>query len=224
MGCSPTGGVQVRAGGVSLALPTSLVAVRAPAAAVPVPAAAAGTAAAGTVTTSTPGAARTRRGHLGGDGLALPAQGQRRRARAGDTVRFKRGGDWSGNPEAQGQRHGRRPGSSPSSRTARGRTRGSYRRRIYRLRGDGGLYVRVAGLRASGCRWAGFEVRGTQRAGRRALRPRTSPACSSSAPATRQDERADANNRMSVNDKGGDNDSGAFGVLLNGDDNLVFGT
>ena len=28
---------------------------------------------------------------------------------------------------------------------------------------------------------------------------------------------------MSVNDKGGDNDSGAFGVLLNGDDNLVVG-
>ncbi|MFC5829727.1 NosD domain-containing protein [Nonomuraea insulae] len=89
-----------------------------------------------------------------------------------------------------------------------------------------GDHWRVSGLRASGCRWAGFlldgdsnELNGVQ-ADRNVAGVYVTPAGSRN---TIRDSVLTDNNRMSVNDEGGDNDSGAFGVLLNGDDNVVTG-
>ncbi|GAB2921683.1 right-handed parallel beta-helix repeat-containing protein [Nonomuraea fastidiosa] len=89
-----------------------------------------------------------------------------------------------------------------------------------------GDYWRISGLRASGCRWAGFRLDGRRielsgvKADRNIAGVMVAPSGSHN---TIRDSVLTDNNRMSVNDSGGDNDSGAFGVLLNGDDNLVTG-
>ncbi|MEV0389476.1 right-handed parallel beta-helix repeat-containing protein [Nonomuraea sp. NPDC050643] len=89
-----------------------------------------------------------------------------------------------------------------------------------------GNHWRVSGLRASGCRWAGFEVGGDSneligvQADRNIAGVHVTPSGSRN---TVRDSVLTDNNKMSVNDDGGDNDSGAFGVLLNGDDNVVTG-
>ena len=83
--------------GMFLAVPTPLVAVRVPAAAVPVPAAATGTAAAGTVYYVD---SRGGKDSASGTSEATAWRSLHRvnavELRAGDTVRFKRGGDWQG--------------------------------------------------------------------------------------------------------------------------------
>ncbi|MFG1706150.1 NosD domain-containing protein [Nonomuraea sp. M3C6] len=89
-----------------------------------------------------------------------------------------------------------------------------------------GNHWRISGLRASGCRWSGFEIGGdgNELVGVQADRNIAGVFVTPSG--SRNTIRASVltdNNRMSVNDDGGDNDSGAFGVLLNGDDNLVTG-
>jgi hypothetical protein len=87
-----------------------------------------------------------------------------------------------------------------------------------------GNYWRVTGLRASGCRWAGFEVGGDHnelagiQADKNVAGVWVTPSGSRN---TVRDSTLTDNDKMSVDDEGGDNDSGAFGVLLNGDDNLV---
>ncbi|MEV4570071.1 NosD domain-containing protein [Nonomuraea sp. NPDC049419] len=89
-----------------------------------------------------------------------------------------------------------------------------------------GDHWRISGLRASGCRWAGFQLAGRRielsdvQADRNIAGVLVTPSGSHN---TIRDSVLSDNNRMSVNDSGGDNDSGAFGVLLNGDDNLVTG-
>ncbi|MEV4224322.1 MULTISPECIES: right-handed parallel beta-helix repeat-containing protein [unclassified Nonomuraea] len=89
-----------------------------------------------------------------------------------------------------------------------------------------GNHWKVSGLRASGCRWAGFRVEGDHNtlsgveADRNIAGAVIAP---TGARNTVRDSTFTANNRMSIADKGGDNDSGAFGILLNGDDNLVTG-
>ncbi|MEV4168326.1 right-handed parallel beta-helix repeat-containing protein [Nonomuraea sp. NPDC049709] len=89
-----------------------------------------------------------------------------------------------------------------------------------------GNHWRISGLRASGCRWSGFEVGGDSnelagvQADRNIAGVFVTPSGSRN---TIRDSVLTDNNRMSVNDDGGDNDSGAFGVLLNGDDNVVTG-
>ena len=89
-----------------------------------------------------------------------------------------------------------------------------------------GDHWRISGLRASGCRWAGFRLDGRRielsgvKADRNIAGVMVAPSGSHN---TIRDSVLTDNNRMSVNDEGGDNDSGAFGVLLNGDDNLVTG-
>ncbi|GAA3547994.1 right-handed parallel beta-helix repeat-containing protein [Nonomuraea rosea] len=89
-----------------------------------------------------------------------------------------------------------------------------------------GSHWRISGLRASGCRWSGFEVGGDSnelsgvQADRNIAGVFVTPSGSRN---TIRDSVLTGNNRMSVNDSGGDNDSGAFGVLLNGDDNVVTG-
>ncbi|MCK2216053.1 right-handed parallel beta-helix repeat-containing protein [Actinomadura sp. ATCC 31491] len=87
-----------------------------------------------------------------------------------------------------------------------------------------GDHWRIGGLRASGCRWAGFRVegRGNQLSGVQADRNIAGVQVIGSRNIVR-DSVLTGNDRMSVNDVGGDNDSGAFGVLLNGDDNVVAG-
>ncbi|RVX40204.1 parallel beta helix pectate lyase-like protein [Nonomuraea polychroma] len=89
-----------------------------------------------------------------------------------------------------------------------------------------GAYWRVSGLRASGCRWAGFQIDGdhNELSGVQADRNIAGVFVTASGSRnTVRDSVLTDNNRMSVNDDGGDNDSGAFGVLLNGDDNVVTG-
>ncbi|WP_246147758.1 NosD domain-containing protein [Nonomuraea turkmeniaca] len=89
-----------------------------------------------------------------------------------------------------------------------------------------GDHWRVGGLRASGCRWAGFQIDGDNNvlAGVQADRNIAGVFVTASGSRnTIRDSVLTDNNRMSVNDDGGDNDSGAFGVLLNGDDNVVTG-
>ncbi|MFC7587095.1 right-handed parallel beta-helix repeat-containing protein [Nonomuraea antimicrobica] len=89
-----------------------------------------------------------------------------------------------------------------------------------------GNHWRIGGLRASGCRWAGFQIDGDSnvlagvQADRNIAGVFVTP---SGARNTIRDSVLTGNNRMSVNDRGRDNDSGAFGVLLNGDDNVVTG-
>ncbi|MGW3342274.1 hypothetical protein ACWDA3_03155 [Nonomuraea rubra] len=89
-----------------------------------------------------------------------------------------------------------------------------------------GNHWAISGLHASNCRWAGFRLDGDNnelsgiKADRNIAGVFVSPSGSRN---TIRDSVLTDNNRMSVNDDGGDNDSGAFGVLLNGDDNVVTG-
>jgi hypothetical protein len=141
--------------------------------------------------------------------------------RAGDTVRFKRGSDWPGALRLRGK------GSPASPISIEPYGRGT----APRISGRGaacvvitGLYVRVVGLRAGNCQWAGFVVIGDHNElnGVHADHNVTGVHFGGAYNILRNSVLSD-NDRMSVNDKGGDNDSGAFGVLLNGDDNLVVG-
>lgn len=139
----------------------------------------------------------------------------------GDVVNLKRGGSWTG----------------PLTITAKGTKANPITIRAYgsgatpKISGDSddcvvikGNYVRVIGVRASGCRWAGFELGGDHNelagvvADHNIAGVLVTPSGSRN---TIRDSVLSSNNKMSVNDEGGDNDSGAFGVLLNGDDNLV---
>ncbi|MEU4836530.1 right-handed parallel beta-helix repeat-containing protein [Streptosporangium sp. NPDC023615] len=87
-----------------------------------------------------------------------------------------------------------------------------------------GSYVRVAGVRASNCQWSGFEVAGNRNELDRVIADRNITGVHFiGAHNVLKNAVLNDNDRMSVNDEGGDDDSGAFGVLLNGDDNLVTG-
>ncbi len=141
------------------------------------------------------------------------------RLRPGDVVRLRRGSSWRG----------------PLTLTARG----TEARRISvepygkgpapKISGNdadcvviSGSYLRVTGVRASDCQWAGFEVGGSHNELDGVLADRNVSGVHIIG--TRNVVRNSVltrNDRMSVNDSGGDNDSGAFGVLLNGDDNLI---
>lgn len=141
--------------------------------------------------------------------------------RPGDTVAVKRGGSFRG-PLTLSAR-----GTAASPITVKAYGKGALPRISGRtascvvVEGD---HWHISGLRASGCPWAGFEIKGRHNvlsgveADRNVAGVSVTPAASRN---TIRDSRFTDNNRMSVNDKGGDNDSGAFGILLNGDDNLV---
>ncbi|MFD1831311.1 hypothetical protein ACFSJS_16825 [Streptomyces desertarenae] len=143
--------------------------------------------------------------------------------RPGDTVSFRRGQSWTGRLVVS--RSG--TATSPLSVTAHG----DGARPVI---GGGavecvlliGSYVRVSGLRATGCAWAGFEIRGDHnlldsvRADKNVAGVVITEGASFNT--VRAGELVD-NNEMSVNDPGGENDSGAFGILLNGDDNTITG-
>ncbi|MFF4986834.1 hypothetical protein ACFY19_06575 [Streptosporangium saharense] len=140
--------------------------------------------------------------------------------RPGDVVRLKRGGDWRGPLRLGAKGTAERPvvvepygkGSAP------------------RIGGEGaescvvvgGSHVRVTGVRASGCRWAGFAVTGDNNELDGVLADRNAAGVNFvGSRNVLKNSVLTRNDRMSVNDNGGDNDSGAFGVLLNGDDNLI---
>ncbi|GAA3191529.1 right-handed parallel beta-helix repeat-containing protein [Nonomuraea roseoviolacea subsp. carminata] len=139
----------------------------------------------------------------------------------GDAVSLKRGSRWTGTLTLSAKGTAARPivvqpyGKGPLA------TISGEEGNCVVVSGD---HWRVSGLRASGCLWAGFEVAGdgNHLAGVRAdhnvagvwITP------TGSRNVVRDSVLAD-NDKMSVNDDTPDNDSGAFGILLNGDDNLV---
>ncbi|HSA52931.1 MAG TPA: hypothetical protein VLH10_22830, partial [Yinghuangia sp.] len=87
-----------------------------------------------------------------------------------------------------------------------------------------GAYWLIADLRATDCGWAGFEIQGHHTTLDRIRADNSVVGVSITGDAHHNTVRDSAlvdNNRMSVNTPGGDDDSGAFGVLLNGDDNLI---
>lgn len=141
--------------------------------------------------------------------------------RPGDTVRLRRGSSWSGPLTLGAKGTAARPvtvepyGAGPAPK----------------ISGTGadcvvirGSYVRVAGVRASNCRWAGFEVGGSRNELDGVLADRNvSGVQIIGTHNVVRNSVLTRNDRMSVDDSGGDDDSGAFGVLLNGDDNLVVG-
>ncbi|MFI6813670.1 hypothetical protein ACIBG7_14715 [Nonomuraea sp. NPDC050328] len=136
----------------------------------------------------------------------------------GDAISFRRGGSWEGALTLAAKGTAARPlvvqaygeGASP------------------KITGDcvtvSGDHWRISGLRASNCRWAGFELggNGNELTGVHADRNIAGVHIIGSRNVVR-DSKLIRNDRMSVNTEGGDDDSGAFGVLLNGDDNLITG-
>ncbi|GAA3804610.1 right-handed parallel beta-helix repeat-containing protein [Sphaerisporangium flaviroseum] len=145
------------------------------------------------------------------------------RLRPGDTLLFKRAGRWKGTLELRGR------GTAARRIVVAAYGKGP-RPKISGRAGDcvvvKGAYYRISELRASDCGWGGFRIDGrhndlwdvyadhnvagvwvTERGGRNVIR----------------NSQMVGNDRMSVNDGEPDNDSGAFGVLLNGDDNRVIG-
>ncbi|MFI6480780.1 hypothetical protein ACIBH1_22830 [Nonomuraea sp. NPDC050663] len=136
----------------------------------------------------------------------------------GDAISFRRGGSWNGALTLAAKGTAARPivvqaygtGKAPKITGA-----------CVSVSGD---HWRISGLRATKCDWAGFEISGRRNhlvgvladgniAGVHVIGSRN----------VVRDSRLTGNDRMSVNTEGGDDDSGAFGVLLNGDDNLVTG-
>lgn len=139
--------------------------------------------------------------------------------RPGDVVLLRRGGSWKGPLRLGARGTAARPISvEPYGKGPAPRISGTDDDCVVLS----GSHLLVAGVRASNCRWSGFELGGSHNELNGVLADRNvagvhvigSHNVIRNSVLTR-------NNRMSVNDSGGDNDSGAFGVLLNGDDNLV---
>ncbi|GAA4920200.1 right-handed parallel beta-helix repeat-containing protein [Nonomuraea thailandensis] len=141
----------------------------------------------------------------------------------GDTVAFKRGGSFTGPLKLEANGTAAQPitvkayGSGPLAKIS-----GTDDDCVV-VNGD---HWKISGLRASNCRWAGFELGGDSNELSRVEADRNIAGVFVTPTGSRntiRDSVLTDNNRMSVNDDGGDNDSGAFGVLLNGDDNVVTG-
>ncbi|NUP00335.1 MAG: hypothetical protein HOV97_10915 [Nonomuraea sp.] len=139
----------------------------------------------------------------------------------GDTISFKRGSSFTGPLTLTAKGTAARPiviqahGAGPLARISGGEGACVLVK---------GAYWRIGGLRASKCGWAGFELAGHHveltgvQADGNVAGVWVTPSGSRN---TVRDSTLTGNAKMSVNDEGGDNDSGAFGVLLNGDDNLI---
>ncbi|MFC6080624.1 right-handed parallel beta-helix repeat-containing protein [Sphaerisporangium aureirubrum] len=151
------------------------------------------------------------------------ARAGERALRPGDTLLLRRGGRWKGTLELKGKGTAARP-------VVVGAYGSGARPRI--TSGDDdcvvvtGSYIRVSELRASRCGWAGFRVEGRHNdlwdvyADRNVTGVWITPG---GARNVLRNSQVAGNDRMSVDDDAPDNDSGAFGVLLNGDDNRVVG-
>ncbi|MFE2747724.1 hypothetical protein ACFXKX_25875 [Streptomyces scopuliridis] len=143
----------------------------------------------------------------------------------GDTVAFRRGESWNGSLTLS--RSG--TAAAPITVTAYGDAAaptpviGGAVTNCVTVQGS---YWTVTALRATGCDWAGFEIRGSHNTLRSVTADRNVAGVSITEGAgfnTLRDSEMIDNNKMSVNTPGGYDDSGAFGVLLNGDDNTVTG-
>ncbi|MFE3450020.1 hypothetical protein ACFXJ8_13905 [Nonomuraea sp. NPDC059194] len=141
----------------------------------------------------------------------------------GDTVNLKRGGSWSETLTLAAKGSAARPiVLQPYGKGAAPKLGGQEQPCVV----ISGNYWRVTGIRASNCQWSGFEINGDGNelvgvaADRNIAGVHIGPGGSRN---TVKDSTLAGNNRMSVDDDGGDNDSGAFGVLVNGDDNLITG-
>ncbi len=141
----------------------------------------------------------------------------------GDTLLFRRGGTWSGTLTL-----------SATGTAAHPITVGAYgkgaRPKITGTEGNcvriTGSYWEVTALRASRCQWAGFELVGDHNTLRDVHADDNIAGVmvtENSSHNVIRDSTMAGNDRMSVNDEEPDNDSGAFGVLLNGDYNVVMG-
>ncbi|MEO3807586.1 hypothetical protein ABGB17_01140 [Sphaerisporangium sp. B11E5] len=143
--------------------------------------------------------------------------------RPGDTLLLRRGRRWTGTLELSGKGTAARP-------IVVGAYGSGARPRITATGDDcvvvAGSYFRVSELRASRCGWAGFRVEGRYNdlwdvyADRNVTGVWFTP---DGARNVLRGSQMRGNDRMSVDDDQPDNDSGAFGVLLNGDDNRVVG-
>ncbi|MDR8411920.1 right-handed parallel beta-helix repeat-containing protein [Nonomuraea sp. 3-1Str] len=141
----------------------------------------------------------------------------------GDAISVKRGSRWTGTLTLSAEGTAARPivvqpyGQGPLA------TISGQEGNCVVVSGD---HWRVSGLRASRCQWAGFEVGGDGnhlvgvQADRNIAGIWITPTGSRNVV---RDSTLKDNDRMSVNDDAPDNDSGAFGILVNGDDNLVTG-
>ncbi|GII63841.1 hemolysin [Sphaerisporangium krabiense] len=147
----------------------------------------------------------------------------RARLRPGDALLFRRGGRWKGTLTLSGEGTAARP-----------ITAGSYGEgpRPVITGGEeacvvlGGARWRVSDLRATSCGWAGFRLEGRHNDLWDVLADHNVAGVwvtETGAHNLIRDSHIAENNRMSVDDDVPDNDSGAFGVLLNGDDNRVIG-
>ena len=138
-----------------------------------------------------------------------------------DQILFKRGGSWSGTLELSSSGSTDHPivvGAYGSG--ALPKIGGPVLNCVYVTGSD----IFIGDLRASGCNWAGFELGGsgivldTVQADNNVVG--VSIRDESSWNEIRWSTLVD-NNKMSVDDPAPDNDSGAFGVLVNGDDNKI---
>lgn len=145
----------------------------------------------------------------------------------GDVVLFKRGGSWNGTLTLS------RSGTATSPITVDAYGDGA----LPLIGGDvtncvmvSGSYWVISDVRASNCNWAGFELKGSHNLLDSVQADNNVAGVSiedDSAFNIVQWNKLIDNNKMSVNTKGApgtreaDDDSGAFGVLLNGDDNLI---
>ncbi|MEJ3746027.1 hypothetical protein WEI85_22385 [Actinomycetes bacterium KLBMP 9797] len=139
----------------------------------------------------------------------------------GDVVRFKRGGSWSGTLTLA------RSGAAGSPITV-----DAYGSGALPLIGGtvtncvtvSGSYWVINNIRASGCNWAGFEFHGHHNLVDSVQADNNVVGVSivdTSHHNTVRWSRLVDNNKMVEGTNGDDDDSGAFGVLLNGDDNLI---
>jgi hypothetical protein len=139
----------------------------------------------------------------------------------GDTVNFKRGSSFTGPLTLSAK------GTAAKPIVVRAYGKGKPARitgRTSACVAITGNYWHVSGLRASQCQWAGFEISGDGNVLSDVEADHNVTGVSithSGARNTVRNSKIIDNNRMSVNDKGGDDDSGAFGILLNGDDNFI---
>ncbi len=139
----------------------------------------------------------------------------------GDTVRFKRNGSWTGTLTLS------RSGTAASPITVDAYGNGALPvvgGNVTNCVTVSGSYWVINNLRASGCGWAGIEFQGSHELVDSIQADNNVVGVSivdTSAFNTVRWSKLLDNNKMSVNTPGADDDSGAFGVLINGDDNLI---
>ncbi len=141
----------------------------------------------------------------------------------GDTIAFRRGQDWNGALHLSDSG----TEAAPITVTAYGDDQAAppaIGGQVTECVLVSGSHWHITGLRATGCTWSGFEIRGSHNTlasvnadGNAAGIVVTDEAAFN----TIRNSTLTGNNKMSVNTPGGWDDSGAFGILLNGDDNVV---